>query len=382
MSQRGAAQAPSVVVHLVGRATDVVTRFVVPAADALAANGTRQLLIAIDDAGARELAVRLEGRVEVLLARDHAVAARRWQHLVRVAASALRREPAAAVHLHGRLAGAVGDLLLRLAGALPRTIYLSPHGSGFAGSRWPSFAASLSRLARPLAAPLPRVPIAHARSEARRYARSTGRRVDVVEGPVDDAYFAALRREAPRALIVSGSRAPGDGAIAPYTQLSVMLGGSGLDLAFDWLGPVDARAGAQFAAAAVAHDDPASAAARAAKLARGWVYVATGRAGSYPLELADAMAVGLPVVALATPQHRDLIEHGRTGLIGDSVHALLLHVAELLDDAARREALGAAARAEAWRRFSRAAFRRTLLAAYGGDPELPAGPPKPACRGV
>jgi glycosyltransferase involved in cell wall biosynthesis len=86
---------------------------------------------------------------------------------------------------------------------------------------------------------------------------------------------------------------------------------------------------------------------------------------AYGMALLEAQAAGLPVVSRATRGVPDVVEHGRTGLLatGDDISAALR---ELLGDAKRRAALGAAA-AEfvAGERSLEATARRlkTLLAA-------------------
>jgi len=68
-----------------------------------------------------------------------------------------------------------------------------------------------------------------------------------------------------------------------------------------------------------------------------------------PLKLFEYMAAGRPVIAAGIGQIEDCIRHGETGLLyppGD-VYALARCIADLLDDPARAESLGRAAREEA-----------------------------------
>ena len=86
----------------------------------------------------------------------------------------------------------------------------------------------------------------------------------------------------------------------------------------------------------------------------------------YGMAAAEAMASGRPVVASAVGGLVDLVEDGVTGLLvppGD-VAALRAAVERLLDDAALRTRLGAAARERAAERFSPGAAAAATVAAY------------------
>ena len=104
----------------------------------------------------------------------------------------------------------------------------------------------------------------------------------------------------------------------------------------------------------------------------GWLYVAHGRARGFPLHLAEAMAAGLPCVAIDSPMHRSLLRHGDTGLLCSDGEDMLRQVARLVDDRDLRAAMGRAARREAEQRFVQARFRDELLAAYDVERQLPA----------
>jgi glycosyltransferase involved in cell wall biosynthesis len=84
-----------------------------------------------------------------------------------------------------------------------------------------------------------------------------------------------------------------------------------------------------------------------------------------PLGILEAMTGGLTVVSTLEGGIPDVVVDGDTGLLvarGDD-DALIAAVATLLDDPARVDRLGSAARAEAMRRFSPAAFGAALVAA-------------------
>ena len=82
--------------------------------------------------------------------------------------------------------------------------------------------------------------------------------------------------------------------------------------------------------------------------------------------LREQMAMGLAPVVTPRAPLPDLVEHGRTGLVvPESVEGLAGALGLLAGDAARREAMRAAARAEARRRFDLEAQAREVLDFYG-----------------
>jgi glycosyltransferase involved in cell wall biosynthesis len=84
------------------------------------------------------------------------------------------------------------------------------------------------------------------------------------------------------------------------------------------------------------------------------VVVSTSRSEAMPLALLEAMACGLPVVAMRVGGVPDLIVHERTGfLVGlNDMEGVARHVARLLDDPALAAGFGRAAREHAQRHFS------------------------------
>ena len=84
------------------------------------------------------------------------------------------------------------------------------------------------------------------------------------------------------------------------------------------------------------------------------VFVSASRTESFGMAMAEALACGVPVVAMATDGAREIVEDGHTGSIvpiGDA-GALAAAVASLLEDEGRRLAFGARASESARARFN------------------------------
>jgi glycosyltransferase involved in cell wall biosynthesis len=206
--------------------------------------------------------------------------------------------------------------------------------------------------------------IANSAADVRTLKRLTDEPVPLVESPVDAAFFEAPRHEARRPLLVTGSRERNPRAAAQFSQLAVLLGEEALGVSCNWIGTADADSLARLAAAEVAVYDATKTADRAARLSSAWIYVALDGGHGFPIFLAEAMAAGLPCVVWDTLNHRELVEHGKTGLCCSTHQQLLASVAELIDSRQTRQRLGQAARGEASRRFDGQTFRDSLRDAY------------------
>jgi glycosyltransferase involved in cell wall biosynthesis len=97
---------------------------------------------------------------------------------------------------------------------------------------------------------------------------------------------------------------------------------------------------------------------------RAAVVAVPSRREGYGVVAREAMAWGRPVVARAVGGLADAVDDGVTGLLVPPSE-LRAALERLLDDAALRERLGAAAREKARREFSFAAATAALAAAYG-----------------
>lgn len=156
--------------------------------------------------------------------------------------------------------------------------------------------------------------------------------------------------DAPPALIAVAMMRPG-AKLDSHRRLAAALGTL---LARPWhltlVGDGPARAEVEAAYAAIpatrlSWTGELDAAAVATRLAAADVYVWPGCGEAYGLAYLEAQAAGLPVVALATAGVPAVVRDGETGLLAapDVPEAYAAALARLLDDAALRTRLGAAA---------------------------------------
>ncbi|CAN5459628.1 hypothetical protein BH09PSE5_BH09PSE5_49870 [soil metagenome] len=366
------------VIHFVGRLTDEVFSFLSPALQVLAEAGVRQTLLVVDDARSRRLLAGLHHTIDIVLTREARSTARRWVASLNALRRTLESGPVVSIHLHGLVPAMLAPYVMRsLKVTVP--VFYSPHGSRALGS-FSAIGRVLWRASGMLQGATARRPIASMPTDARVLGRLIGEQVGVIDSPVDDAFFTAARfdghYESPRPIVITAARVEDADHAALMSQLAVLLFDEVPAPGFNWIGPVSGDSLKRLKAAKTEVSDIPNEIDRAIKLSAASIYLAGGKTRGFPLALAEAMAVGLPCVALDTPWHRDLLRHDETGFLCSSLDEMLHHVARLLAQPELRERIGAAARQEAQARFTHDAFRESLLSAY--DVHVLAGPMRPA----
>jgi glycosyltransferase involved in cell wall biosynthesis len=322
------------VVHLVGFVNDDVFSFLEPAASALADAGMQQSIVFAYSPQLHRLLPRIHASVRIVVAPPTRNPLRRWLWALAAFRNELREGATQGVHLYGGLPRLAGTWMARRAG-----IAVALHHS--------SYKVAPVALARPSPTPT---------SSQQSLAR--------VERPVSPEFFAVPRNEARRPLIVTGSHTSSARSADLFAQLAVLLGGEDLGLAFNWVGSVDNASRARLKAAHVGVFPVNTVTEWASRLASGWVYLAPGGDTGFPSLLVEAMAVGLPCVAVDTPDHRRVIRHGENGYLCRTAEEIVKCIAPLIDSAELRQQIGHAARQEIEQRFDEARFRDALFAAY------------------
>lgn len=346
--------------HVVGPVTDEVFSFLGPATRALARHGHSQHIVVIDSPEHRQNVSQFDAYASVVRVTKASNPLSQWAGVIRACRELISESGLSVVHVHGLVPFLLISIGLRSLDRQTPVVY-SPHGSRSLGTL--RFAGKLAMLAA-------HSTIRPARSSAIVTVRSEGgafdgwKGTDVVESPVSDIFFSTRRREAKKPLIITGGRKNSERSIEVFTQLAVLLSDEELALEFHWLGTIHANFGQRLRAASVSvlpvsHDGEC-----ADHMAAGWMYVAPWSTRGFPLFLVQAMAAGLPCVALDCDQHREVIEHGKTGFLCTSEQEMVRQIAALVDNPDLRARIGTAARASANARFSESNFDDKLLTAY------------------
>ena len=340
--------------HVVDRLSEPVLSVLAPALQALADAGWAQTVVLLDRPAHAEGVRRLDGAASVVCVPTAGREPwRHWAALRRAVQEQLAARPPAAVHFHG-----VGAWLCSLGlEGRPAKAFVTPHGAGLA-----RVVGLLQRLPR-AGADLP-LAVASSQFDTRVMQHASQPPPLVVEGVVEERYLRVARREAELPLVVAGAHRASTAAAGWACQLAIVFGARELGLRFHWCGP-----GAPELAVAgftLGTGDPVR------HLRRAWVYVATDDQADFPVRLAQAMACGVPCLALDVPAHRGLIVDGSSGMLFRTAEEAAQMLTALLDDADLRQRLGDAARRVARRRFTVQRLRRDLLSLYARDATEPA----------
>jgi glycosyltransferase involved in cell wall biosynthesis len=350
------------VVHLVGVVTDAVFSFLGPITAGQADLGVRQTVILVDDPAYRHLLTQFHRSVQLVLVPAELGEVRRATRLLGELLATVQAEPTVAVHLHGIIPSLIGLYATRFKG-LKAALFFTPHGSRLLAPM-SRLGALPSWLMQRLSGRVQKRVIVNSATDANVLGRPSQLSLELVESPVDEAFFEGPRREARRPLLVTGSHKINPHSARTFAQLAVLLGEEELQISCNWHGSADRDSLARLGAANVGVYAVSAAAERASRLASAWVYVAVGDSPGFPVFLAEAMAAGLPCVVWDRPYYRDLIEHDVTGLCCRSHEQLLSTIAMLIDTPAERSRLGQAAREAARERFDPHRFRESTSSVY------------------
>ena len=358
--QRHVAGAGFHLLHVVGPVTDEVFSFLGPATRALAKHGHTQHIVVIDSPEYRHNVRQFDDYAQVVRVAPAGNPFSQWRKAIRACREEITRDGLGVVHVHGLIPFLMISVGLGSLSGQTAVVY-SPHGSRSLGTL--RFAGKIAMLAAHSA-------VRRARSSAIVTVRREGEAfdnwgsTDIIENPVADVFFSVERVEAQKPLIVTGGRKNTERSIEVFTQLAVLLSDEELGLEFHWLGTVPAGSKQRLRAANVSVDSIVNDQECAARMAAGWMYVAPWSTRGFPLFLVQAMAAGLPCVALDCDQHREVIDHGKTGFLCASEQEMVSQIAALVDNPELRMQMGAAARALAHARFSESNFDDKLLTAY------------------
>lgn len=360
MQREAAWPRPAKVVHVVGGVAGEAFRFIGPATHAVAYSGFEQAIVMVDEPHYRQHVPRLHEAAELVLVPSLRNPLEQWRAVVRACRHLLMSGTPHAVHLHGMLPWLAGTWAVRASGAkVP--IFYSPHGSRSIGALR-ALGAFGMLLIRPVLRTTRSAAIVSVQHESRAFEHWEC--ADVVESPVGDEFFNVRRNEARHPLVVTGGRDQAVRSAELVGQMAVSLSGEELRISFNWIGTVDELTKARLNAAGVGVFNVTEDADRAARLGAGWIHVASGYTHGFPILLAEAMAAGLPCVALDCLRHREVIRDAETGYLCKTQRDMIERIAMLVDDQELRVRIGTAARDEARRRFGRAGFGAKLLAAY------------------
>lgn len=353
-------------VHLVGRLTPAVLSFLIPAIHASFAAGRRQAVLYIDNGVSQEQLAAVPEEVHRIKVRESESLLVRFDALFKALLHFSLQHPISVVHVHGLLPALAAARLLRGRADRDVEVFFSPHGSRVLG--WTVAKHAVFSTMRRIRGGNDAVRvIANVQREARLLAPCSGLAVQVIECPVARVFFDNARKEAARPLIVSGNLESHHAALDGFQRVAVVLNDDRLGIDFNWFGSTEAGGVEALRAANVTCFEASTISSRADCFSTAWVYVATCEERGFPIHLAEAMAAGLPCVALDTETHRSMVVSGETGYLYANSREMLLRIGQLVDSQPLRHRLGQAARRMAELRFRESEFQRRFWEAIGPD---------------
>jgi glycosyltransferase involved in cell wall biosynthesis len=210
-------------------------------------------------------------------------------------------------------------------------------------------------------------PVASGHAEARDMQRLMRREAFTLYPAVDAEFFNVEPVAEAEPLVVAMGRGRKDSGDAWFGELAARFLFAGEKARFVWIGGCEPAVQERLQAAGVTVTGWLPDADVCALLARARVYVQASRWRKTPRSLLQAMASGVPCVALDVAAHREVLRHGDTGMLSGDVSDMAFQVKNLLDDVSLGWHMGAAARREASARFALPRLRQSLLALYGLD---------------
>ncbi len=284
-------------------------------------------------------------------------------HLWRTLRYALDQWHPDIIHLHSSKAGFAGRLALSTMRESVQIIY-SPHGLPFLDPERP-LRNSLFKALEMLAARTRATSLGCGRSEAELLSALSGDSVSALENPVEDRFFAIERQRQPSPVVVSVGRLSRQKAPERFAFLTRSLREQLPGARCIWVGDGDAHYRTELLDAGCEVTGWIDSNEVVDYLSRASIYVQTSLWEGLPISVIQALAAGLPCVVHDCAGNRDAVSHGVTGFVAQSHADMKTYVVRLLADPVLREQMGAAARAEALRRFGAHAFRERVKQIYG-----------------
>jgi glycosyltransferase involved in cell wall biosynthesis len=196
---------------------------------------------------------------------------------------------------------------------------------------------------------IPRVVLAPNRELASLIERGTGKPAFLMSRGVDTTLFSPQRRRGPNAIVNIGyvGRLSVEKNVRLLQQVEEELDAEGLDVRFTIVGDGSERVWLKENMLRAEFTGVLRGQALAEAYAQMDIFAFPSETDTVGNVVLEAMASGVPVVAMANGGHRFMIEPDVTTLVASSREAFVQQIRTLVKNRAKREAMGAAARARA-----------------------------------